>query len=199
MTFSRFLALCFRHLVGPGLVLWSLAACAFLTPNTQSSLQTPRPATADPIQTRPSSPAPFPSSSDRATPPVVGLTATPGPLRPHQSVALGSGIFAHATYSVGQAPITDDELLERFPRTNAFLDPTGRGDAGYRHMRSTKCGSGLGQPARTGFISDRSPQKCLRAPPPGYSTGRPDSTAIFLMCALPRANGSVSWGKELAA
>lgn len=127
MTFSRFLALYSRHLVGPGLVLWSLAACVFLAPNPQSSLQTPRPATVDPTQTNLVTPAPLLSRSDHATPPVAGPTAMPGPLRPHQSVVLGSGIFARATYSDGQAPISDDEILERFTRTDVVLDPTGRG------------------------------------------------------------------------
>ncbi|OIO92688.1 MAG: hypothetical protein AUK03_09445 [Anaerolineae bacterium CG2_30_64_16] len=71
----------------------------------------------------PSTPTAQPSPS-----PVAAVPAgTPGPLRPHYTTSIGTGVFAHVTYSDGLAPYTDDDVTTRFGRVEVSLSPVGLG------------------------------------------------------------------------
>lgn len=128
-SFSRFPVLHICHLATLICVLLSLTACGFAAPNLHSSLDERQSASS----TSDTQSVVAVGTIDRATPQVLAQNVTPGPLRPQQEVSLGSGIFARATYSDGLAPITDDDLLARFTRTDVMLDPTGMGGCWIAH------------------------------------------------------------------
>ncbi len=70
-----------------------------------------------------STPTAQPSPSPVASVPAV----PPGPLRPHHTTSIGTGVFAHVTYSDGLAPYTDDDVTTRFGRVEVSLSPVGQG------------------------------------------------------------------------
>jgi len=103
------------------LVIILISACS----GAPSTTPSPTPAKVS-VSTRAaltSTPTAQPSPSPVAAVPAV----TPGPLRPHHTTAIGTGVFAHVTYSDGLAPYTDDDVTTRFGRVDVSLFPVGRG------------------------------------------------------------------------